>query len=407
MKVFISYSTHDLATAQTVYNDMVRGGADAFQFSSSAIIGKPSSEQVLNWISESDAFIVLISQKALGSKPVREEIGHAHHSYMNSPKPDRIVSAIIEKGIKPPRLIERFTTVDFLDYKAGVSLLMDQLGLKRKAASAKTSPVTGFPLLDLGPIFQEFKKKNPEPTNAELFSKDAETVLANYDLLKPGEIKGPARAEHLDLILSGLPSISGSPKQSEVPKDPVLKDYDKWFLGYDPGDRLGTPTLAESLLNWKPLLRNTPLNVPTLTLTSTLLSWKEVLGATGYVLEGSVTEEFTTSNEVYRGPKTSYFEAFAPSGLHYFRVKAVGGAFMPDSGWSDVVSKGSHLVGLTSPSLVRFPGTRLTAPKLELADILVPSLTWSAVESAVGYELERDETPFFLAPESIYKGPLW
>src|SRR5262249_28787246 len=74
---------------------------------------------------------------------------------------------------------------------------------------------------------------------------------------------------------------------------------------------------------------------------------------TGYVLEGSVTEEFTTSNEVYCGPKTSYLRALAPWGLHYFRVKAVGGAFMPDSDWSDVVS-GWYLARLTSPPPPQF-----------------------------------------------------
>jgi hypothetical protein len=292
-----------------------------------------------------------------------------------------------------------------------MSLLMEQLGLKRKAASAKTSPVTGFALPDLGPIFQEFKKKNPEPTEAELFSKDAETVLANYDLLKPGGIKGPARSKHLDLILSSLPSISGSPKQSEVPKDDALKDYklkdyNKWFLGYDPGDpRLATPRLAESLLNWKPSARRTP----TLTTTSTGLSWDEVLGATGYVLEGSATKEFTSSKELYRGPKTTHYRAHLDIGLYWFRVKAVGGAFMPDSGWSDVVCAFWPLL----TRFGRFPSlaanlldSRLAAPQLELTGALMPNLTWSAVEGAAGYELERDKTQSFIVPKSIYKGSL-
>jgi TIR domain len=383
MKVFISYSSHDVATAQTVYNDMVRGGADAFQFSSSAIIGKPSWEQVLNWISESDAFIVLISQKALESKPVNEEIAHAHYRYINNSRPEKIVPAIIEKGIKPPLLVERFTTVDFLDYKQGMSLLlMDQLGLERKAAFAKTSPVTRFPLVDLGPIFQEFKTKNPEPTEAELFSKDAETVLANYDLLEPREIKGPGRAKHLDLILSGLPSTSGSPKQSEVPKDGALKDYDKWLLGYDPGN---PKLVAESLLNWKPWARRTRLNAPTLTQTSTGLSWIEVLGATGYVLEGSKTKKFTSSKELYRGPETSYLAPLdLDIGLLWFRVKAVGGALMPDSGWSDVVCMGWLTRFNRRPwlavNLLELDST-LAAPQLELTSLLGPNLTWSAVEA--------------------------
>ena len=132
MRIFISYSTQDLPTAETVFGELVAAGAEAFQFGQSDIIGQPSWEQVLDWICESDVFIVLISASALKSKPVREEIGHAHHSYINSDKPDKIVSAIIESGVTPPRLIERFTRVDFVQYERGMARLMDQLGRQRR-----------------------------------------------------------------------------------------------------------------------------------------------------------------------------------------------------------------------------------------------------------------------------------
>ncbi|MGH9372593.1 MAG: hypothetical protein ACRD15_13775 [Vicinamibacterales bacterium] len=142
---------------------------------------------------------------------------------------------------------------------------MTQLGLERKRGRAKPLPSTTYSLPDLGPIFQDFKKKNPEPTPVEQFSKAAETILANYDALKPGQIKGPERAKHLDLILSGLPGAATSPKATRAAKDFALKDYNKWFLGYDPGDpKLATPALAASLLNWTPLAKGEPLPAPTL-----------------------------------------------------------------------------------------------------------------------------------------------
>lgn len=416
MKIFISYSTHDLKTAESVYSDMVRAGAEAFQFRESAIIGKPSWEQVLDWISESETFIVLISKKALESKPVREEIGHAHHSYMNSPKPEKIVSAIIEKAVRPPRLIERFTTVDFFDYEDGIGRLMTQLGLERKRGRAKPLPSTTFLLPDLGPIFQDFKKKNPEPTPVEQFSKAAETILANYDALTPGQIKGPERAKHLDLILSGLPGATTSPKATSAAKDFALTDYNKWFLGYDPGDlKLATPALAASLLNWTPLAKGEPLPAPRLKWSVTELTWDEILGATGYVLEGSAALGFTDPVEVYRGGETKYGRLllnmqYRLKQLSHFRVKAIGGVFKPDSAWSNVVTDVLMFpIAAAYSSLLMDTTFRATlgAPVLDLKqDKATMRLSWTKVDGATGYVLESATTPFFSKERRLYEGPL-
>ncbi|MGH9309295.1 MAG: toll/interleukin-1 receptor domain-containing protein [Vicinamibacterales bacterium] len=416
MKIFISYSTHDLRTAESVYSDMVRAGAEAFQFRESAIIGKPSWEQVLDWISESETFIVLISKKALESKPVREEIGHAHHSYMNSPKPEKIVSAIIEKAARPPRLIERFTTVDFLDYEDGIGRLMKQLGLERTRTRAKSPAMTTFSLPDLGPIFQDFKKKNPEPTPVEQFSKAAETILANYDALKPGQIKGPERAKHLDLILSGLPGAATSPKATRAAKDFALKDYNKWFLGYDPGDpKVATPALAASLLNWTPLAKGEPLPAPRLKWSVTGLTWNEILGATGYVLEASAAPGFTEPMEVYRGGETKYGRLslnmlYSLQQLSHFRVKAIGGVFKPDSAWSNVVTDVFMVpIAPAFGSLLKDTTLRTTlgAPALGLKqDKSTMRLSWTKVDGATGYVLESSTTLLFAQASRVYEGPL-
>jgi hypothetical protein len=409
MKVFISYSSFDLTLAQTVYRDMVGGGALAFQFKESAIIGKPSWNQVLDWISESDTFIVLISAEALKSKPVKEEIEQAHYSYINNNKPEKIVSAIVERAVKPPRLIERFTTVDLLNYNAGMSLLMKQLGLERKRASV-AAPV--LPLPDLAPLFAEFKKQNPGPTPAEQFSKRADTILANYQAVKPKDVKAALEATHLDQILSEL---SGRPWRIEP--STALKDYNKWFLGYDPGLAPRTALLSDSLLHWKPSAKAKPLDAPKLETSPIGLKWSAVPDATAYALEGSSTAAFLVPNELYRGTDTFYMQWInVASPWKHFRVKAVGGVFKPDSAWSNVLSEPSEhklRTRLGSPlhtepsatSGLKPGGERLTAPVLELTPILsMVRLSWTAPQGASDYVLERASNAVFLGARSIYEG---
>ena len=405
VKIFISYSTDDLPLAERVFGEMVRGGAAAFQYGRSETIGKPSWEQVLDWISESDVFIVLVSASALASKAVREEIGQAHYSYINHGHPDRIVAAIVAKGAKPPRLIERFARVDMLDYDAGMNRLMSQLGLKRKPR-AVPAPLT---LLDLGPLFQEFKRRHPAPTPATEFAAKAERLLANYDAVKPPEVKEPERARHLDDILAQLAGASRTRKSP-----PRRGKIDSLFLGYDTGKDVGTSAqVAESLLHWK---RGTsPLRAPVLAGSGFSLSWSSVAGATGYALEGSPAKNFASSTELYRGAETTFRIPILQLRLdlptpQYFRVKAIGGVFMTDSGWSNVVPRSQVASGIERWLVEPVSRPRLQTPALSLSLFApisgVPRLSWSPVEDAVEYVLERSGDALFSSPHEAYKGPL-
>jgi hypothetical protein len=404
MKIFISYSTADLSLAERVFGELVRAGATAFQYGRSETIGKPSWEQVLDWISESDVFIVLVSRSALASKAVREEIGQAHYSYINNGHPDRIVAAIVEQGATPPRLIERFARVDMLDYDAGMNRLMSQLRLERKPRAAP-APLT---LPDFGPLFDEFKRRHPAPTPATEFAAKAERIVANYDALKPPEVKEPQRARHLDSILA---QFAGAPQPRKSPSS--LGKVDSLFLGYDPGKGVRPEAqLAESLLHWKG--QKSPLKAPVLAGSGSSLSWNPVAGATGYALEGSATNDFALSTELYRGAETKFEIPLLRLRVHlstpqYFRVKALGGVFMADSGWSNVVPRSHYLPGIERWLAQPARRPKLEPPALTLSPISemfeAPSLSWSSVEGTAEYVLERSGDALFSSPQEAYRGP--
>jgi TIR domain-containing protein len=406
VKIFISYSSIDKTLAESVHGEMVSGGAESFEFSRSAAIGRPSWEQVLDWISDSDAFIVLLSKSALESKPVREEIAHAHYSYINSDKPSRIVSAILDKSIAPPRLIARFTTLDLCDYDEGMDKLMPQLGLTRRPR-AKPAPL---PLSDLALVFKEFKRSHPGPTAAERFSKDAETILTNYDALKPAAIKDRQGAKHVDEILFGL-----SNKERSLQPTRASKDHNKWFLGYEPEQAdASASALAESLLHWKPSAGRQPLDAPRLSGDIMGLRWTAVAGATGYAVESSRTSSFFQPEELYRGSDTSFIpppvSIFEPSQERHYRVKALGGVFKPDSQWSNVYAAQEPKLDFTLNSLLSRPWKpldQLPAPSLSAtSDPFTVQLRWTAVDGANRYVVQRSVTPFFATEKAIYDGPL-
>jgi hypothetical protein len=404
VKIFISYSTDDLPLAERVFGEMVRAGATAFQYGRSETIGKPSWEQVLDWISESDVFIVLVSTSALASKPVRAEIEQAHYSYLNHDHPDKIVVAIVEKGVKPWREIERFARVDMLDYDTGMNRLMSQLGLARKPRVAP-APLT---LPDFGTLYQEFKRRHPAPTPAAKFAAQAEKIVANYDAVKPPEVKETQRARHLDSILAQL---AGGPQPRKPP--PSIEKIDSLFLGYDPGKGVSPPVpLAESLLHWKG--RKSALEAPLLAGSGFSVTWSAVAGATGYVLEGSATKDFASSAELYRGAETKFAIPILQLRLdlptpEYFRVKAIGGVFMADSGWSNVVPRSQAASAIERLFAKPTYRPKLETPTLNLLDLSPmferPSLSWSAVEGAAEYVLERSGDALFSSPQEAYKGP--
>jgi hypothetical protein len=376
MKVFISYSTQDSKLAESLFEEAEGAGADVFKWGRTEIIGKPTWPQILGWINQSDVFVVLISSSALASNPVQDEIDQAAYSYSNRRKPEKIVAAILERGVEPPVIIERFARVDFTDFDSGLVRLMGQLGLKRRSGIGRLTgnlkPVT--PLPDPGELFRQFKLSNPDPLPANLWSLDAAKIVTNYNNVKPKEISETTRKGHLDQILaefSGKEPGTGSPfsiyddllRKLAEPLKPAVKTAAKpsiselllsldLYKGSVAGiDRVPPP---ENPRDFKlGSLTSIVLVPPQLTgkVTSTTilagtfqLTWTPSAGATRYILERAGESEFQKTKLIYEGSETRYDDhEIRVFDYYYYRVKAVGPSFPwlyggeRESGWSNVI----------------------------------------------------------------------
>jgi hypothetical protein len=71
VKVFVSHTMKDRQVAESVYSDLQSAGAQVYQFGESEALGGDAWERILTWISESDAFVVLLSPHTSKSKGVR------------------------------------------------------------------------------------------------------------------------------------------------------------------------------------------------------------------------------------------------------------------------------------------------------------------------------------------------
>jgi hypothetical protein len=379
VKVFVSFSSNDVRIAEHLYADLVSAGAEVYQYGKSERSGVSSWEQVLTWINDSDVFIVLLSQSSLKSQPVKDEIDQAAYARSNSDgkKPAQLVPAIIESGVKPPILIERFATLDLLVYQTGMARLLKQLGLK----PGRARPVTIPSLPDFSDLFFQYKTLSPAPRPATLWSQEAEQVLNKYKLVKPPDVSVETERKHIDALLAG--------KSSE---------YDALFLGFkpDPPDQKQAPIMPPLLRNklltfdWSGLAQ--PLTTPKLSSRPGHLRWTRVAEATAYVLEESADDQFKAPKEVYRGPETE----FRPLALGFpsYRVKATGGVFRADGAWSN------STIFLPSAGLLgafKF----LDAPKLSG---VAGRLRWTEVLGASSYVLEGSRSTSFEKPTVVYMG---
>jgi len=80
LRVFISYSSSDKDFAQKLYRDLSSAGAKPFEFVESSSPGSAAWSQILEWISDSDVFIVLLSSSTPKSRAVKEEMEQANYS---------------------------------------------------------------------------------------------------------------------------------------------------------------------------------------------------------------------------------------------------------------------------------------------------------------------------------------
>ena len=98
------------------------------------------------------------------SRAVKEELSYAHYCYVNSDSthPNKLIPALIEQGVAPPVLIEHFTRLDLTVVKTGLTRLLGQLGLEKKAPAASATGLK-YALPDPNEILLSYARKNPTP----------------------------------------------------------------------------------------------------------------------------------------------------------------------------------------------------------------------------------------------------
>lgn len=97
--VFISYSTRDLATANSLASWINHAGASAFIAEYAVAPGGPLSHDILSAIKGCDLFLLLWSDSARGSEWVPQEIGVAK----GADKP--VMPVVLHAGIELPGFI--------------------------------------------------------------------------------------------------------------------------------------------------------------------------------------------------------------------------------------------------------------------------------------------------------------
>ncbi len=133
-KTFISYCAQDKALAQRLKEELGHSRCDPWQFELSAVPGTDAWGAILNQIENSDFFVVILSQAATASRPVQEEISHAHYCSINHPesKP-RIIPLKIDDHIIVPRPIVRAVHLPFseLQFNSDFERLLHAMGVEQ------------------------------------------------------------------------------------------------------------------------------------------------------------------------------------------------------------------------------------------------------------------------------------
>ena len=295
MKVFISFASEDRRKAERLYADLSDAGATVFQFGRSETAGKDAWEEILEWIRKSDVFVTLVSKHALSSGPVRAEINQAHHSHVNRQKPEKLIPALVEKGVEVPVQLERFTTLDMVDLDAGVKRLLRQLGLvAKKAAGAAALSSQPFRFPDPDKAFLLFSQTGKDPDPFADWASGADVLIDSFNKKESKKTPPNEKRERVTELLAGY-------------------------------------TLGESAPFYRSLLD--PLPAPKLELNERMLKWNAVTGAREYVVEASDNSEFKKPREVYRGTERSFL---AENTICWYRVQANRG-FGTGGLWSDAV----------------------------------------------------------------------
>lgn len=123
-----------------------------------------------------------------------------------------------------------------------------------------------------------------------------------------------------------------------------------------------------------------------------VMNWDDVTNATGYVLERSLSNSFTSPTVVYTGATSAFTDTGLTNGTPYFyRVRATEAGF-PDSGYAFATAT-PNLPQLAMPlTFVGTPGS------------LQAVLDWADVASATNYVVDQALNSQFTSPTQIYSG---
>lgn len=139
--------------------------------------------------------------------------------------------------------------------------------------------------------------------------------------------------------------------------------------------------------------------------TSFSISWSKPAGAANYILQRDTNSSFSSPAEVYSGTKNNTAETLSPSDAttYYYRAKASNSA--GSSSWSNTVDI-EITVEAPPPSVDPPSAPALDDPGDSFDAGTSIGISWSAVEGATNYKLERDDNSSFSSPTLVYSGAL-
>ncbi|MBN2147434.1 MAG: S8 family serine peptidase [Anaerolineales bacterium] len=123
---------------------------------------------------------------------------------------------------------------------------------------------------------------------------------------------------------------------------------------------------------------------------SYLVDWSDVSGATSYTLQEDDNSSFSSPTTRYSGTATQFQVTGQAGGLWRYRVRATSAN--GNGAWSATQS-----VGVV-------PGAPTLNAISNASNQDAYTISWTAVSSAQGYELQEDDNPSFTSPVTRYKG---
>jgi len=145
-RVFISYAREDVATAERLYNDLKRLGADPWMDTEDLVAGESWKSTIESAIKESSHFLVLISEHSVTKRGyVQKEVVQALQVLDEVPPNQIYVVPVRLDESKPThaRLNELHWVDLFLRYDEGLERIASSLGIPKQETGgtfAETSP---------------------------------------------------------------------------------------------------------------------------------------------------------------------------------------------------------------------------------------------------------------------------